>query len=108
MADKTWKKRERQVAEYFGAKGRNPLSGVNSKHGAGDIIHKDLTVEHKHRKRHSAITLWDKVKMEADAESKIPVLTLSQHNRKGFWVMVHSSNLVEVGIIRRNVDQGGF
>ena len=108
MSDKTWKKRERQVADYFGAIGRNPLSGVNSKHGAGDIIHHCLTVEHKHRKRHAVITLWDKLRIDAVAENKIPVLTLSQHGRKGFWVMVHSSDLVAVANQRRIVDQGGF
>ena len=41
MADKAWKKRERDVASYF--KGvRTPLSGGNGKVTRADVIHENL------------------------------------------------------------------
>ena len=95
MADKTWKKRERQVASFFGCI-RTPLSGCNSAHTSADTLHERLYIEHKHRKRHALLTLYDKVKKLAQRENKIPVVTISEKGRHGFWIMVHSSDLTAV------------
>ena len=90
----TWKQRELQVNDFFGGKGRMPLSGKNSGHGSGDIRHDFLVVEHKHRIRHAVVSLWDKLSIEAKKENKTPVVTLSVKGRPGFWVMCHSSDLL--------------
>ena len=92
MPEKSWKVCERRIAKFFGGQ-RNPLSGRNSKHTAGDVIHDDLFVEVKQRKKHAVIGVWDKAKKLADKEGKIPVVCLAERNRPGFWVMVHSSDL---------------
>ena len=101
---KTWKSRESQVAKYFGCR-RTPLSGQNSGHTGADIIHDRLFVEHKHRKKHALLTLFDKVKKFAIKENKIPVVSISEHGRRGFWLLIHSSDLTAVAnqrkIIRR-------
>lgn len=92
MSDKAWKQRERQVAAYFDGE-RTPLSGGNGKVTRADVIHDDLFIEVKLRKKHSVVTLWDETKVLADKEGKTPVICLAEKNRKGFWIMVHSDDL---------------
>ena len=46
MPDKAWKKRERDVANYFNGE-RTPLSGGNGKVTRADVIHEDLFIECK-------------------------------------------------------------
>lgn len=87
MPSKTWKDRERQVAADFGTR-RTPLSGGNSGHTRSDTLHPDLFIEHKHRKSHSVITLYDATAAMATGEGKVPVVTLSQHGRKGYLLVV--------------------
>ena len=95
MADKTWKSRERKIAVFFGCK-RTPLSGGNSGHTRSDTLHPSLFVEQKHRKEHAVINLWRKTKELADKENKIPVVTLTEKGKHGFYIMCHSSDLVAV------------
>ena len=96
MPTHTWKDRERQVASFFGCR-RTPLSGMNSGHTSADIIHDKLFVEHKHRKKHTLLTLFDAVKKLATKEDdKIPVVTISEKGRHGFWILCHSSELTEI------------
>ena len=96
---KTWKQRERQVGIYWGlpsAHSRTPLSGGNSGITRSDTLHPVIFAEHKHRKRNAWVSLWDKVKSLAANEDKIPVLTMSVKGRPGFWIMCHSSDLIEL------------
>ena len=91
MADKAWKKRERQVARWFGVQ-RIPGSGCDAKYGrtsASDSTHKKLFIETKHRVSHSAVTLWDSVQVKAKQEGKVPVVALAERRRPGWWLMVH-------------------
>ena len=81
--------------ELFGCR-RTPLSGSNSGHTSADIIHDKLFVEHKHRAKHTLLTLFDAVKKLAKKEEKIPVVTISEKGRHGFWILCHSSQLTEV------------
>jgi hypothetical protein len=92
---KTWKRREKQVAEFFGTN-RTPLSGGNSGGTRADTLHPRLFIEQKHRAKHSVITLWDKVKKLARKEGKTPVLTLTQQNRAGFWLVIYCDDLPTV------------
>lgn len=92
---RSWKMREQQVAEFFHTE-RTPLSGVGSKHTASDTLHERLFIEVKLREKHSAVTLWDGAKKDANSEGKIPVVALCEKNRPGFWIMCHSSVLKDV------------
>lgn len=95
MADKTWKAAERRIASYFGTE-RTTLSGGNGKQTRSDTLHEALFIEVKHRKKHSAVSLWDETKKLADKEKKTPVVCLCEKNRPGFWIMVHSDDLVKL------------
>ena len=92
MADKAWKRREREVARYFNGT-RTALSGINSKVTKADVIHDELFVECKLRAKHSVVSLWDDTSKLAKDEGKTPVIALCEKNRPGFWIMVHSSDL---------------
>jgi len=93
MSDKAWKAFERRVADYFHGR-RNPLSGVNSGNGTrADVIHDRLFIECKQRERVALIRLWDRTKKFADKEHKTPVVCVSEKNRPGFWILVHSDDL---------------
>jgi len=91
-ARRTWKKRESDVANFFQGE-RTPLSGGNSKITRSDVIHDELFIECKLKKKHSVITLWDETKKLARIENKIPVVALCEKERPGFWIIVHSSDL---------------
>ena len=95
MTDKAWKQRERDVADFFHGQ-RNPLSGRNSKHTAADVIHEQLFIECKLRKKHTAVSLWDEVKTLAEREGKTPVVVLAEKNRPGFWILVHNEDFSKV------------
>ena len=95
MADKAWKRREREVATYFNGE-RTSLSGINSKITRADVIHDELFVECKLRAKHSVVSLWDDTAKLAKDENKIPVIALCEKNRPGFWIMVHSNDLVKI------------
>jgi len=90
-ARRTWKKRESNVADFFQGT-RTPLSGGNSKITRADVIHDELFIECKLKKKHSVISLWDETKGLAKKEGKIPVIALCEKERPGFWIMLHSSD----------------
>lgn len=95
MADKAWKQFERRVARFFGST-RNALSGGNSKVTRSDTLHPSLFIECKQRKRIGAIRTWDIAKEFADREDKTPVVCLSEKNRPGFWILVHSDDFLKL------------
>lgn len=99
MHKNTWKQGERRVCRYFGME-RVPLSGGNSGHTRADCYDPAgdtrLFIEVKHRKKHSAVTLWDDTKKLADQENKTPVIALIEKGRPGFWILVHSDDLCKL------------
>lgn len=95
MPTHTWKNRERQVCTDFGTT-RNPLSGGNGKHTRSDSLHDTIFIEHKHRKANATIKLYDESAELAAAENKIPVVTLSQHGRGGYLIVVAPEHLQQV------------
>lgn len=98
MVSKAWKNDERRVAKFFGTE-RTPLSGINSKHTHSDTLDSTLFIEHKRRKRIGIISqLWDGVVKQAKQECKLPLVTLTEHNRRGFFVVVHSTDLRDFAI----------
>ncbi|MGD0626599.1 MAG: hypothetical protein ABSB32_18035 [Thermodesulfobacteriota bacterium] len=95
MTDKAWKQRERDVAGFFHDQ-RNPLSGRNSKHTGADVIHGRLFIECKLRKKHTAVSLWDEVKILAEKEEKTPVVVLCEKGRPGFWILIHNEDFMKL------------
>lgn len=93
--DKPWKAVERRIARWLGSE-RNPLSGRHGKISRSDSIHPLLYIETKWRKRHSAVSLWRDTAKKADKENKIPVCCLVEHSKHGFWLLVHSQDLLAV------------
>jgi hypothetical protein len=100
-ADPPWKKAERKIARFFGSE-RNQGSGSggpnrgNSEDSKSDSTHNKLYIEAKYKKKHTAITLWDDTKTKAKKEKKIPVTALCEHGRPGFWLVIHSSDLIAI------------
>jgi len=88
---KTWKNKERKVAEFFEGE-RTPLSGGNGKITRADVIHDKYFIECKYRKNHSVVSLWDKTKALADTERKTPIVALCEKGRQGFWLLVHNED----------------
>lgn len=95
MVSKTWKSVERKVASFFGVK-RTPLSGGNSGHTRSDTLHDLLFIETKYRKTHSAVQLWRNTEKLAYKENKIPVVALAEKGARGYWLLVHVSDLLAV------------
>ena len=91
MPDKTWKVRERKIAQFFGTV-RNSLSGGNSKLTRSDSCHETLYVESKLAKRHKIWTLYEEALPRAKKENKIPVLAIAKSNKPGFLVVLHSQD----------------
>ena len=101
MSDKAWKQFERRVARFFGSE-RNPLSGQNSKHTGSDTLHDTLFIECKQRQRIALVGLWDEARDQARREDKLPVVAVSVKHRPGFWLLVHSDDLLAVANQREN------
>lgn len=99
MADKTWKAFERVVATFFGTI-RNPLSSRFSRHDTmSDSLHNDLYLEAKRDRAYFGAklsNLIDDTEAKARKEKKVPVLCLKRHGKKGFYILVHSSDLTTV------------
>lgn len=90
-----WKRAERCVAAFFGAR-RTPLSGSNSGHTGSDTLHPALFVETKYRKRFAAVSLWDETAVHAKREGKVPVVALVERGRPGFWICVKAEDLAKL------------
>ena len=100
-----WKGKERWWARYFGGD-RNPLSGSNSKHTSGDMIHNTIYVEVKHRQRQAIISLYRDTAKKAKREGKIPVCCVSEKGMRGGLVVCHSDDLTAVANQRLRARKG--
>jgi hypothetical protein len=92
---RTWQKLETKTAKLLKGE-RNPLSGENSKHTSGDVIHPSLYVECKLKKRIATWSLFREVEEQAKLEGKTPVLILKEKNKKGELAVLRLSDLVEL------------
>lgn len=95
MADKAWKRAERTVARFVGGK-RTPLSGSNSHHTSGDVIHSRLYIEVKYRKRFSVLTLMTAVRIQARRERKLPVVVLQEARSRDRYYLVSERDLARL------------
>lgn len=95
MPEEVWKVFERVVAEFFETF-RNPLSGENSRHTAGDVIHPDYLIECKYRKKLGLFSLWRRTRALAEKEGKIPILAFKERGVKGWIFAVHAGDLKRI------------
>ena len=93
--NKTWKSVERWVANFFGTE-RTPLSGGNSKITRSDTLSEDFFIEVKHRKKHTAVTLYESTKQLAMKESKIPIVVLSEKGKHGKYILFNSNDFKKI------------
>lgn len=92
MADKAWKRRERNVCRRFGAE-RKPVSGRQHDKDGDDGEHPVLHVQNKHRKRHAVVKVWDQNHIQALKKDKVTLVTLTEHNRPGCWYVIKDTDL---------------
>jgi len=91
----TWKSVERRICRQLGGQ-RNPLSGANSRHTSGDIIHDSLYVEIKHRKKIPFYKTFKETVKEAKKEKKIPMVVFHEKGSHDSIVMIKLKDLKEM------------
>ena len=92
MHRRTWQKFEQRVAEWFGGRRTGPMQETD----ANDINHPQIHCQCKHSKKHAVIGVWDKAKAKTLNNGKIPVVALGVKGRPGFWLLVHSGDLMAI------------
>ena len=97
MSDKPWKRDERKCCRFFGCERRGPMQELNDADGTHPQLHSQV----KRRKKHSIIGTWDDAKDFTKKTGKIPIVALTQHNRKGFWILVKEDDLIAVAELRK-------
>ena len=95
MADKTWKAIERRIAKFFGSE-RTPLSGFNSKHTGADVIHEDLFIEVKMRKKIPFLTTFKQTLKLAKKEDKIPLVVFVEKGSQTPILMCRLHDLIKI------------
>ena len=94
--NKTWKSVERRIAKMFGGT-RNSLSGGNSKAGTtGDVVHKKLYIEVKHRNKIPFYKIWEDTKEKAKLEKKVPIVVIHKKNSREYLAIVDAKWLAKV------------
>ncbi len=91
----TWKGLERKTAKLLGG-ARNPLSGINSKHTSGDVIHDSYYVECKLRAKWAITSLFNDIRKEANAEDKTPLLIIKEKGKHGELVVMDITDFMQV------------
>ena len=93
MADKTWKRRERQVASAFGTT-RKPVSGRSQDKDGDDCQHPKLHIQHKDGRQNAReFLLFDAAALKADEVGKVPIVTMTSPNRPVILVLCRLSDL---------------
>lgn len=94
MADKSWKRREREAAHLFGSHRLigSGMSGLGDR-SKSDSDHPRLFIETKHYVRQAVRTLWRETAMKANKEKKAAVLVLYEKGKPGGLIVVHEDDL---------------
>ena len=96
---KYYKDVERRIAKLLGGE-RNPLSGRNSKHCAGDVIHPKYLVEVKYREKNPSLNQilgWLNEAVEnAKKENKIPLLILVLKGKKKPILITYLRDVLDI------------
>jgi hypothetical protein len=69
---------------------------MNSRHTGSDSLHPRLFIETKYKARWSVLTIWRKAREIAIKENKTPLMCLKEKGKEGFWLLVHSDDLITV------------
>ena len=104
----SWKRRERSSAALFGAR-RQPLSGSSGRddRSCSDSTHERLYIETKLRATWGVRTLFDRMKLLAQREEKIPVLALASKGKRGCLFVVDSADLPALVAAYAEADRSG-
>ena len=104
----SWKRRERSSAALFGAR-RQPLSGSSGRddRSCSDSTHERLYIETKLRATWGVRTLFDRMKLLAQREKKIPVLALASKGKRGCLFVVDSADLPALVAAYAEADRSG-
>lgn len=90
-----WKAVERRIANWWGTE-RTPLSGQSSRHTHSDTLHQTLYIEVKQRKTMGIFNIFRDTEKKAKKEGKIPVVCLQEKNKKGFLVVMKSTDIEQI------------
>jgi len=91
---RTWQRAEGRAAALFAARRQvGSGSGGREDQTCSDSLHPRLFLEVKLKARHTVVTLWDATKKLATREKKTPVVVLSEKNRPGQWLVIHTDHL---------------
>ncbi|VVB85640.1 Uncharacterised protein [uncultured archaeon] len=91
----TWKALERKAAKKLGGV-RNPLSGSNSMHTSGDVIHDCYYIECKLRQKWAITGLFKDVMDEAKAEGKTPLLVIKEKGKHSELVVMDMADFMQI------------
>jgi hypothetical protein len=91
----TWKGLERKAAILLGGV-RNPLSGANSRHTSGDVIHDSYYVECKLRQNWAITGMFQEVRTEAQVEGKMPLLVIKEKGKHGELVVMDMADFIAI------------
>lgn len=94
-AARTWKSYEYRIAKMFGGT-RNPLSGMNSKHTAADMIHPRLFLECKMRARVPFMKTFTQTKQLAQKEGKMPMVVFKEKFLKTSIIMMDLDDFMQL------------
>jgi len=94
-AARTWKSYEYRIAKLFGGT-RNPLSGMNSKHTAADMIHPSIFLECKMRARIPFMKTFTDTKKSAKKEGKMPIVVFKEKYLKTSIIMMDLDDFMKL------------
>ena len=94
-AARTWKSYEYRIAKLFGGT-RNPLSGMNSKHTAADMIHPSIFLECKMRAKIPFMKTFTQTKKLAQKEGKMPIVIFKEKYLKTSIVMIALDDFMQL------------
>lgn len=96
----TWKKFERDIANFFGTK-RTPLSGINSGHDTNsDSLHPTIYIEAKYRNSFSIFSLFLDTEEKAKRENKVPVVAIKQKGEQGYLLVIRPEHLRKLNLLK--------
>lgn len=93
----TWKGLERKAARLLKGQ-RNPLSGSNSRHTSGDVIHDDFYVECKLRTNWAVTSIFKEVRQEAKKECKTPLLIIKEKGKHSELVIMDIEDFMNLNM----------
>jgi len=92
---RTWQSYEFRIAKMFGGT-RNPLSGMNSKHTAADMIHPRIFLECKMRAKIPFMKTYTLTQKLAKKEGKMPIVVFKEKYLKTSIIMMNLDDFMQL------------